>query len=262
MDREHVLRLYDEELRRRAPFFDEHLRLEQADPVVRLVGATADAGNNCVLYSALDDTTAGAIIDREVSYFTALRHSFEWKYHDHDPPTALPQLLRERGFESGEPEQILAVELAGWTDTSTLPPEYRVQRLTEGESLKTIQQVQEAVWPELSHGWLLESLQRERTAAPHAIDFYVIWANEQPVCAGWMRYNGRFASLFGGSTLLLHRGRGLYRALLAARLRDAQQRAVEFAVVDAGPMSRPILQRLGFVALTGTTPYVYRGTAA
>ncbi len=42
-----------------------------------------------------------------------------------------------------------------------------------------------------------------------------------------------------------------YRARLAA------QRAATPLQVDAAPDSRPILERLGFVAVTTTTPYVY-----
>jgi hypothetical protein len=255
MDRDLMLRLYDDELRRQAPFFDDQMRLERADPVVRLIGATPDPGNNCVLYSQLDEASAGTIIDREVAYFRSLGHDFEWKHHDHDRPLELPRLLLERGFQHGEPEEILAADLATWTAGGPLPPGYTVRALLGHESLDVIMQVQQAVWPDLTHDWLADSLQRERASHPDSIRFHAVWFAGQPVCVGWMRLHGRFASLFGGSTLAAHRGRGLYRALLHARLAEASRLAASFALVDAGPMSRPILKRLGFVALTGATPY-------
>ncbi len=42
------------------------------------------------------------------------------------------------------------------------------------------------------------------------------------------------------------RGRGAYRALVLARYADAVARGTPFAATQGGPMSRPILDRLGF----------------
>ena len=80
------------------------------------------------------------------------------------------------------------------------------------------------------------------------------------MCVGWYRLHKRFASLFGGSTLAAHRGKGVYRALLASRLNEAVRLGAAYGLVDAGPMSRPILERLGFAALTGTQPMIKRFT--
>lgn len=256
MDHRQLLRLYDDELRRKAPFFDEQVRLVREAEVVRLIGPTADAGNNCVLFSHLDSASAPAVIQREIRYFRELGHSFEWKHHDHDQPPELAHLLIASGFQAGEKEEILVAEL-GALAADAPPPGYSVRPVAADESLACILQVQQAVWPELSHDWLFASLQREREAHPESILFHAIWHAEQPVCVGWMRLHGRFAALFGGSTLADHRGRGLYRALLTARLQAARQRGAQWALVDAGPMSRPILKRLGFQLLTGTTPYLY-----
>lgn len=53
-------------------------------------------------------------------------------------------------------------------------------------------------------------------------------------------------NLSGCSVLPSARGRGVYRALVAARWRDAVERGLPALTVQAGPMSRPILLRLGF----------------
>ena len=53
-------------------------------------------------------------------------------------------------------------------------------------------------------------------------------------------------ALFGGSTLPEARGRGAYRALVAARWEDAVARGTPALVTQASPMSRPILRQLGF----------------
>ncbi len=257
MNHDHLLRLYDEELRRKAPFFDAQVRLERDSQVVRLIGPTADAGNNCVLYSELNTDSAPAIIAREIRYFQDLGHSFEWKHHDHDQPPELGRLLAASGFTAGEKEEILAAELRTLSFAAAPPLGYAIRQVAADESLAGLLQVQKSVWPDLSHDWLFDSLQREREAHPGSISFYLVWHGEEPVSGGWMRLHGRFASMFGGSTRADHRGRGLYRALLWARLRAAEQHGAEFSLVDAGPMSRPILKKLGFELLTGTTPYLY-----
>jgi GNAT superfamily N-acetyltransferase len=56
-------------------------------------------------------------------------------------------------------------------------------------------------------------------------------------------------ALFGGSVLPEARGRGVYRALLRARWDFAVARGTPALTVQAGRMSKPILERLGFVQL-------------
>ena len=73
--------------------------------------------------------------------------------------------------------------------------------------------------------------------------------------AGWPAT--QFAGLWGGATRPAWRGRGIYRALVARRAQFAAARDVRFLQVDASDDSRPILERLGFVAITTTTPYVW-----
>ena len=66
-----------------------------------------------------------------------------------------------------------------------------------------------------------------------------------------------FAGLWGGATLREWRSRGIYRALVARRAQLAATRHVPYLQVDASSDSAPILRRLGFQALTTTTPYVW-----
>jgi GNAT superfamily N-acetyltransferase len=257
MDRRTLLASYDEELRRNAPYFDDAVRLERDGSVVRLLGATADPGNNCVLYADLDESGAAAAVDRQIDYFRGLGRSFEWKWHEHDRPAGLDDLLKSRGFAADGDETIVVQELARRTTSPRLPAGYETRPWPDSEPLDALMEVQAAVWPG-DHSWLVDSLKRERAAKPESIRFHAVWNGGRPVCLGWTRLHGRFASLFGGSTLSEHRGRGAYRALLAARLDEAAARGAEYALVDAGPMSRPILERLGFSALTRTVPFVHR----
>ena len=57
------------------------------------------------------------------------------------------------------------------------------------------------------------------------------------------------ATINGGSVHPNFRGRGIYRAMVAERLKIAREAGVDGLVVWAGDMSRPILERLGFVEI-------------
>jgi N-acetylglutamate synthase-like GNAT family acetyltransferase len=53
----------------------------------------------------------------------------------------------------------------------------------------------------------------------------------------------------GGAVLPEARGRGIYRSLVGARWRTAQERGIPALVADAIDQSAPILRRLGFQEL-------------
>jgi hypothetical protein len=75
---------------------------------------------------------------------------------------------------------------------------------------------------------------------------YLAYLDGVPVARGSAAFGERGATLFGGSTLPEARGRGAYRALVAARWQDAVARGTPALVTQASPMSRPILAGLGF----------------
>jgi hypothetical protein len=75
---------------------------------------------------------------------------------------------------------------------------------------------------------------------------YLAFVDGEPVARGSASFSEHGVTLFGGSTLPEARGRGAYRALVAARWQDAVARGTPVLVTQASPMSRPILAQLGF----------------
>lgn len=63
--------------------------------------------------------------------------------------------------------------------------------------------------------------------------------------AGYMQV-GSVARMFGAAVRESARGRGVYRALTAARLRDVHAHGADLAIVHAEHMSSPILDGVGF----------------
>jgi GNAT superfamily N-acetyltransferase len=99
---------------------------------------------------------------------------------------------------------------------------------------------------------------------PSVVEAVVAMAGGTAVSAGRAEFHAGtdFASLWGGGTLAAWRGRGVFRSLVAYRAALARDRGFRYLQVDATPDSRPILQRLGFVELASTTPFMHPGGAS
>jgi hypothetical protein len=75
---------------------------------------------------------------------------------------------------------------------------------------------------------------------------FIALIDGEPVATGRATSTDVGVLLNGGSTVERARGRGAYRALVAARWEDAVAQGKPVLVTQAGAMSRPILSRLGF----------------
>lgn len=82
---------------------------------------------------------------------------------------------------------------------------------------------------------------------------YLALLDGEPVASGIASFTEAGALLFGGASLPEARGRGAYRALVRARWDEAVARGTPALVTHAGRMSQPILQRLGFEAISEIT---------
>ena len=86
---------------------------------------------------------------------------------------------------------------------------------------------------------------KPREPDPNNVE-YLAYVDGVPVARASGSFSEHGVTLFGGSTLPEARGRGAYRALVAARWDDAVARGTPALVTQASPMSRPILAQLGF----------------
>jgi GNAT superfamily N-acetyltransferase len=75
---------------------------------------------------------------------------------------------------------------------------------------------------------------------------YLAYLHGEPVGFARAVFTPRAALLLGGATLASARGHGVYTALVHARWAEAVERGTPRIAVSAGPMSAPILERLGF----------------
>ncbi|MEX0985301.1 MAG: GNAT family N-acetyltransferase [Actinomycetota bacterium] len=199
------------------------------------------------------------LIARQVRVFADRGESFEWKLHGHDRPTDLSERLMAHGFALEDLETVVIAPVAQITGDAVLPDGVSIREVSDRADLERIGVMEDAIWNDGRTGWLADSLQAEHVADPDAITIVVAESNGEFVCAGWVRFVSRtdFATLWGGGTLPAWRRRGIYRALVTYRANLAAERGFRFLQVDASSKSSPILQRLGFIAVTTTTPFIW-----
>ena len=254
MDHDRLLALFDRQMRRDAPA-DPGCRIERTGQVVR---QTADgSGWTAVIWSQLDEAGADAAIAQQVAHFRADRREFEWKLYSHDRPADLGARLAAAGFTAGPAETLMAAPVAGPPDVGP-PPGVVLEAVTDAAGVELFVQAQSRAFgrpDDRARTWLCELLE----TAPERTVLVVALAGGVPVSAARMDLHPgtEFASLWGGGTVPGWRGRGVYRALVAHRARIAAARGYRYLQVDASDLSRPVLERLGFAALSTTTPYTF-----
>lgn len=254
-----LLELYDMQLRGnpvdRPPV---GVTVEQDGPLLLYHGF---AGGGFVEYrdlGGLDGPALDELIARTVRAFAALGEQFEWKLHGHDLPRDLPGRLRAAGFVPEETETVVIADVADIAGEPVLPDGVVLREVVSRADFDRIAELERTVWgDDRSH--LADMLEGERAVDPDSLTIVVAEAGETVVCAAWVRFarTTEFATFWGGATLREWRGRGIYRALVAYRAALAERRGLRYVEVDASDDSRPILEQLGFVPVTTTTPYVW-----
>jgi hypothetical protein len=221
----------------------------------------ADDTHHTVAYAALDGASADRVITAEVAHHRGRGVPFEWKLYAHDRPRDLVDRLKRHGFTVGRREAVLVLDLASPPGWITAPDDgVHVRRGDSEDVIADHRHVAEAVFGKdfsFTTGQLLGALRAN--SVQHRC--YVAYAPDgRPVSIGRLYTHPAsvFGGLYGGGTLTTHRGRGYYRATVAARARDAIELGAPYLLVDALPTSRPILELLGFKHLTDTWPCTWK----
>jgi GNAT superfamily N-acetyltransferase len=141
------------------------------------------------------------------------------------------------------------------------PIQADIRKITDPEGLKDVVSVLNKVYGN-NNEWVYKRL-GGHLKIPGYLSIYVAYADEHPVSIAWTYFQkSKFASLFAGSTLPEYRKRGLYTSLLATRLKEIRERGYQYAMVEAGSMSRPIVEKHGFQHLTTAWDYIWQGDKA
>ena len=115
-----------------------------------------------------------------------------------------------------------------------------------GEAIRCLE-ITAADLPEAARASALAQLQADWPERdPGLREIFAAYIDGKLVACATAAYLERAVYLSGGATVPAARGRGAYGALVRARWDEAVRRRTPMLVAQAGRMSKPILQRIGF----------------
>jgi GNAT superfamily N-acetyltransferase len=252
-----VLAAFNAQVRRSLRPDGSGARVEACGGVVRRL--TVDgSGWSGIAWSDLDEANADRVIAGQVALFCDRDERFEWTLYDYDQPPDLARRLLAAGFAAEDEETFMVADVAAVAAPVELPAGVRLLPVTDEAGVGLLIDVHERVFG-IDQSQLRRSLLAQLRDSPEVTGMVVAMAGDKPVCSARIEFlpGTEFAGLWGGGTRPEWRGRGIYRALVAYRAGLAAARGYRYLQVDASPDSRPILERLGFVRLASTTPYVW-----
>lgn len=226
---------------------DPRFQVQRHHLFIRYIGPNSSVHSNGVVFTNFDAMTRASVEDcvrSQVIFFQNLRRSFRWKHLDYDLPSYLPEILEAESLKVSATDTLMALECKEKLSLQSIPG-IEIRELTDVETFKDIAPIQIEVWKEDPTS-LVETLQEEKLADPSSLRMLVAYDNNEPVCCAWVRFDRYFGTLLGGSTRAKWRGKGIYAQMVKMRANMANEKALRFVTVDAGPMSAPLLEKLGF----------------
>jgi hypothetical protein len=173
-----------------------------------------------------------------------------WWVGERSTPADLVERLELLGLEPDDPPGLTTLAISRRPEGE---PSVEVRRV---ESLDDYLTALEIDWAAFD----LPVIEREerrvaaRLAWPRIVtdgtsSVYLAYIDGAPVGFGRAVFAPWAALLLGGATVPEARGHGVYTSIVHARWQETVERGVPRIVVSAGPMSAPILERLGFERL-------------
>jgi hypothetical protein len=260
IDTARYLQAYDDQLRTDAetPSATEVVRLGP----LRLV--TFPDGRGFVTYRDLANANAATItawVGEAVAHYRQQPEitRVEWKTRGHDRAPGLHEALLRYGFVPEEPESIMIGEARLLDVDVPLPAGVTLRQVTDEADVRAMSAMQDVAFGDAVSDRMADALLR-RLALRDGLELWVAEVAGQIVSAGRLEpvAGTEFAGIWGGATLQEWRGRGIYRALTAARARSALSMGKTLIHSDSTEYSRPILERSGLVRVSTTTPYRWR----
>ncbi len=254
-----LLEVYDEQLRGRAAFGTvPGVRIELEDIVVRAIGLHLQGMVSATDLKRLGPSGWDCLVGRQIEVYSALKQPFEWKTWSHDHPQEFLSRLESFGFVRGETETVMIARVAEVDRSGTPPAGVHLRTATSAADFARLGTLLTAVFGEDMREQA-EAYRAMVEAFPNSVSVLAAEVGDEWVSSARAEFveGTDFCTLWGGSTLPAWRSRGIYRALVSRRAQLAANRGLTFLEVDALPTSRPILERLGFVAVTTTTPFLW-----
>ncbi len=251
--------------------YDEQLRTDAETPSATAVTrlgplrlVTFPGGRGFVTYKHLgggDAPTIQSLVTQALAHYREDPeiNRVEWKTRGHDHAPGLHDALVNSGFTPDEPESIMVGEARLLAVDVPLPTGVRLRSVTTEADVREMCAMSAAVFDDPHSDEEADTLLR-RLTFDDGMELWVAESQGAIISAGRLEpvRGTQFAGIWGGATRPDWRGRGVYRALTAARARSALGLGKTLIHSDSNEYSRPILERSGLVRVSTTTPYQWR----
>lgn len=209
------------------------------DPTINLVGL-----------STLTEATVDRGIASVLDYYREQGKMFSWVVGPTSTPGNLGPRLLAHGFTRNDDEAMWGMVQHPLNPEIPMPAGTTVRRVTRAEALPHKAMLAAAYGFGATED-AIDCMLLLLNALGDQAAIYLAWVDGTPDPVAWSfvfyHPDGDTMVLGGSATLPAHRHRGLYKALVAQRLRDAHARGYTTAVVQAvRTTSAPICERLGF----------------
>ncbi len=202
----------------------------------RIAPSSPGTWHNEVIVSRVTSEDAERVIDEVIAMYRAIGKPTKWCTGPWTQPADFDERLARRGSRSWEMRGM------GIATDADIASSVDVKRVDHA-NLDAYVETGAAAW-----SMPLDPVQREAFGRALGRELVAFVANDLGAGAILMRED--YGYLVGAAVTESARGRGVYRALVAARLGFLRERAIEYAVTQArASTSAPILEHLGFETL-------------
>lgn len=216
--------------------------IERAGWMQLVTPSLPQGGLNEVSLAVLAPHELDAVVDETIAEYRTLGIRFRWTIGPDSAPAELAARVEARGLE---PSIGWAVACPIEDVDPAVPPAVTVEPVDE-TNVEAFTTVMARGW-EMDAAPLLAFHRRVLATARERLPMQLARIDGEPAAAAATALQPRTAYLMGAVVVPEHRGRGLYRALVASRLQHAARQGCTLATSHArAETSHPILRRLGF----------------
>jgi GNAT superfamily N-acetyltransferase len=221
-------------------------------------------GPNAVSWIRCAPDEADEVIDEVRATVSPRSLPIMWTLDPETKPAGFPEHLAAHGVypEERSPEvKVMVLDVDAALDAPPVPGLELHDALADAETFRLADAVNAEAFHDAERDPVAQERRRANQLAAGNRRVLLATVDGEPAgSAGMSVFPPEGAIINGAAVREKFRGRGVYRSLVAARLAMAREADVAGLSVWGGPMSAPILDRLGFVTVGWRRFYLDRAT--
>jgi ribosomal protein S18 acetylase RimI-like enzyme len=179
------------------------------------------------------------------------RTRMSWRVSGETRPADLENELLRRGGVVEAVLDVLALPMVDGVAPIAVPVDVTLREVTDEATLRDVYRVSNDAFggEQVTEERIATDLEELRSGLPEGpVGRVIAYVDGQPAGTGGWTLAGQMCRLWGGATHTHFRRRGVYRAVLAERLRIGREAGASLGLsLGRANTSGPILRRLGFI---------------